>query len=54
MLLKLSKDEMMKRLLHRMNTSENKRVDDNEEVMKARIAKFEKNIPIFEHFAKQD
>jgi adenylate kinase family enzyme len=50
MLLELSKEEMMKRLLHRASTSKTKRVDDKEDVMKKRIGTFEKSLTIFKQF----
>ena len=41
---------MLKRLLYRASVSEKKRDDDKEEVMKKRIATFEKSLPIFQKF----
>ena len=48
MLFELSRDHMYKRLLHRAETNDDKRIDDKEEVMISRIDRFEKNLPIFE------
>ena len=52
MLFELSRDHMYKRLLHRAETNDDKRIDDKEEVMISRIDRFEKNLPIFEQFKK--
>ena len=41
---------MLKRLLYRASKSKVKRDDDKEEVMKKRIAIFEKSLPIFKQF----
>jgi adenylate kinase family enzyme len=41
---------MLKRLLFRASKSKVKRDDDKEEIMKKRIATFEKSLPIFDSF----
>mgnify|MGYP003389762119 CR=1 FL=1 len=41
---------MLKRLLYRAGQSKVKRDDDKEDVMKKRIATFEKSLPIFKVF----
>ena len=41
---------MLKRLLYRASQSKVKRADDKEEVMKSRIATFNKSIPIFDKY----
>jgi adenylate kinase family enzyme len=45
---------MLKRLLYRASASIVKRDDDKEEVMKKRIATFEKSLPIFNKFEEKD
>jgi adenylate kinase family enzyme len=50
LLFDLPGEEMLKRLLFRMNQTpvEERRSDDKEDVMKKRVATFEKSLPIFD------
>ena len=50
LLFDLDGETMLKRLLYRASQSEVKRADDKEDVMKKRIATFEKSLPIFKAF----
>ena len=43
---------MLSRLLYRASISKVKRDDDKEDVMKSRIATFERSLPIFDSFDK--
>jgi len=54
LLFDLEGETMLKRLLYRASQSKVKRDDDKEEVMKKRIATFEKSLPIFEIFEISD
>jgi len=45
-------EESLKRLLYRASNSVVKRDDDKEDVMRKRIATFERSLPIFDSFDK--